>query len=51
MCEFETIIGLLDEESATTLNAVQLIANIAENPKGQALSEKYIDKLDKITNI
>jgi hypothetical protein len=36
---------LLDDESATVLNAVQLIANLAENPKGRALASKIEKKL------
>ena len=39
-CPFENIVKLLDDTPATVLNAVQLIANLAENPKGQQLAEQ-----------
>ena len=34
-CPFENIVKLLSDENPTVLNAVQLIANLAENPKGR----------------
>lgn len=37
-CPFPEIVKLLDDESPTVLNAVQLIANLAENPRGRALA-------------
>lgn len=37
-CPFPDIEKLLGDESATVLNAVQLIANLAENPRGRALA-------------
>jgi len=39
------------DESATVLNAVQLIANLAENPKGRELASKIEGKLDGIKSI
>ena len=50
-CEFETIIMLLDDVSATCLNAVQLIANLAENPIGQEKSKPYLEKINSIKSI
>ena len=42
---------LLNDESATVLNAVQLIANLAENPRGRVLASEIQDKLERIKNI
>jgi hypothetical protein len=42
---------LLDDESATVLNAVQLIANLAENPRGRSLATEIENKLDNIKSI
>lgn len=50
-CPFESIEKLLSDESATVLNAVQLIANLAENPKGRDLASKIEGKLDGIKSI
>lgn len=50
-CPFASIEALLGDGSATVLNAVQLIANIAENPKGRALATQIEAKLDAIKNI
>ncbi len=50
-CPFSNIEKLLDDESATVLNAVQLIANLAENPKGRELGTKIEKKLEGIKNI
>jgi hypothetical protein len=41
----------LADDSATVLNAVQLIANLAENPKGRDLASKIEGKLDGIKSI
>lgn len=43
--------ALLNDESATVLNAVQLIANLAENPRGRVLASEIQDKLERIKNI
>ena len=51
LCDFGTIVALLDEAEPTVLNAVQLIGNLAENPKGQKLAEKYLAKIDALNNI
>lgn len=44
-CSFDSIESLLNDEPATVLNAVQLIANIAENPKGRILASRIEKKL------
>lgn len=50
-CEFQVIIGLLDDTEPTVLNCVQLIGNLAENPVGRELAENFIQKIDGLTNI
>jgi hypothetical protein len=50
-CPFLDIEKLLDDESPTVLNAVQLIANLAENPRGRVLASDIEDKLEKINCI
>ena len=42
------IVGLLDDCDPTVLNAVQLIGNLAENPKGRSLAETIISKIDSL---
>ena len=42
---------MLDDTDPTVLNAVQLIGNLAENPRGQLLAEKYLGKIDGLKNI
>jgi hypothetical protein len=50
-CPFPDIEKLLDDESPTVLNAVQLIANLAENPRGRVLASDIEGKLEKINCI
>jgi hypothetical protein len=51
-CPFEKIVDRLEDElSDTVLNAVQLIANLAENPLGRNESLKVIAKIEKINCI
>lgn len=51
-CPFEKIVDRLsDQLSDTVLNAVQLIANLAEHPLGRNESLKIIDKIEKINCI
>lgn len=35
---FDLVVGLIGDDSATTLNAVQLITSLAEHPRGRVLS-------------
>lgn len=44
-CPFQDIEKLLTDESPTVLNAVQLIANLAENPRGRTLASEIEGKL------
>jgi hypothetical protein len=51
-CPFEKIVDRLsDQLSDTVLNAVQLIANLAEHPLGRNESLKIIGKIEKINCI
>jgi hypothetical protein len=48
-CPFEKIVDRLEDQlSDTVLNAVQLIANLAEHPLGRNESLKIIGKIEKI---
>jgi hypothetical protein len=47
-CPFESVVQLLTDEPPTVLNAVQLIANLAENPKGRQLASELEAKLEAI---
>jgi hypothetical protein len=44
-------VGLLDDEAATALNAVQLISSLAEHPKGRLLAEKYVEKIENLKTV
>ena len=50
-CPFENIVSLLFDKSPTVLNAVQLIANLAENPKGRELASQIESQLEGIKTI
>lgn len=50
-CAFGEIEQLLAEDPPTVLNAVQLIANLAEHPHGRELASEIEGKLDTIDNI
>lgn len=51
-CPFEAIVDRLDDSNPdTVLNAVQLIANLAEHPLGRVQSLKIVSRIEKITCI
>jgi hypothetical protein len=41
----------LNDDPATVLNAIQLIANLAENPLGREKSLAVITKIENVKNI